>query len=165
MAGVSTNERDGRPAPQERDGRRAQQELYGAPVADLTGRITAALQLNQGRLAQVLGLSAPMLSQLVSGHRVKIGNPAVVHRLQALLALADEAPRLTAEQIQGRLDAIRDEQATLTGTTTAPGTARAQALSVLAEAAEPADLEAAAAATSSPKLAALLREAARSPRG
>ncbi len=145
---------------EERDGRSAQQELYGAPVADLTSRLTATLGLTQGRLAKVLGLSAPMLSQLVSGHRIKIGNPAVVHRLQALLTLADEAPGLTAEQLQDRLDAIRDEQATLTGSSTSDHTARGQAVAVLAAAAGPAELEAAAAATTAPKLAALLRDAA-----
>ena len=65
-----------------------QRALYGASLAQLTGDVMASFGLSQAALARILGLSAPMLSQLISGHRVKIGNPAAVHRLQALVALA-----------------------------------------------------------------------------
>ena len=49
----------------------------------------------QVRLAGVLGLSAPMLSQLMSGQRAKIGNPAVYARVVRLEELLDE-PRIAA---------------------------------------------------------------------
>ncbi|MGC4939625.1 helix-turn-helix domain-containing protein [Kribbella sp. DT2] len=61
-----------------------QTELYGEPLGDLVRRIAGTLGLTQARVADVIGLSAPMLSQLMSAQRVKIGNPNVVSRLQAL---------------------------------------------------------------------------------
>lgn len=85
-----------------------QRALYGEPLRDLADRVMGALGLTQGRLAEALGLSAPMLSQLLSGRRVKIGNPAVVPRLQSLLDLADEAPGLTAGQVAERVASVRD---------------------------------------------------------
>ena len=93
--------------------RQTQRELYGEPIADIVGRITSALGLTQGRLAEVLGLSAPMLSQLVSARRVKIGNPAVLGRLQSLTDLAAVAPTLTADEKERRLSAIHDAQPTM----------------------------------------------------
>ena len=63
-----------------------QSELYGAPLGELLDDLTAAFGVSRGTLAQTLGLSAPMLSQLASGHRVKIGNPSAVHRLQRMVA-------------------------------------------------------------------------------
>lgn len=98
-----------------------QRELYGAPLGDIATGLMSALGLNQVRLAHALGLSAPMLSQLLSGQRTKIGNPAVVHRLQALSDLADDAARLTADEVAHRLEAIRTEQATITTRTTVAG--------------------------------------------
>lgn len=92
--------------------RQTQRELYGEPIADIVGRITSALGLTQGRLAEVIGLSAPMLSQLVSARRVKIGNPAVLGRLQSLADLA-VGPALAAEEREARLAAIHDEQPTM----------------------------------------------------
>ncbi|GAY09407.1 helix-turn-helix domain-containing protein [Pseudonocardia sp. N23] len=64
--------------------RERQRELYGAPVGDRVRRITGGLGITQGRLAHALGLSPAMLSQLVSGRRVKIGDPAVLGRLMLL---------------------------------------------------------------------------------
>jgi transcriptional regulator with XRE-family HTH domain len=61
-----------------------QTELYGEPLGDLIRRIAGTLGLTQARVADVIGLSAPMLSQLMSAQRVKIGNPNVVYRLQSL---------------------------------------------------------------------------------
>jgi transcriptional regulator with XRE-family HTH domain len=91
-----------------------QQRLYGEPVGDLVRRVTNGLGLTQARVAGVLGLSPAMLSQLMSGQRVKIGNPQAVSRLQALLALADEAPQLTRDAIAERLDRISASQSSLT---------------------------------------------------
>ena len=59
-------------------------ELYGAPLGDRVRTLTARLGISQARLARVLGISPAMLSQLVSGRRVKIGDPAVLARLRAL---------------------------------------------------------------------------------
>jgi predicted transcriptional regulator len=143
--------------------RAQQQELYGAPLGDLAGRVMVALGLSQGRLASALGLSAPMLSQLISAQRVKIGNPAVVHRLQALLHLAESVDQHTPDEIAVRINEIRDEQATLTSV---GEEARDGALATLRASATPTELRAAAAATQAPGLAALLLEAAGgAPRG
>lgn len=66
-------------------------DLYGEPLGDTVRRIVGPLQLTQGGLAQLIGLSAPMLSQLISAQRVKIGNPSVLSRLRAASELADLA--------------------------------------------------------------------------
>lgn len=92
-----------------------QRALYGAPLGELVGQVRDRLGLTQTQVAEVLGLSAPMLSQLVSGHRVKIGNPAVVHRLQALLVLAASDPLPPREVLDARLAAIHAERSTLSG--------------------------------------------------
>lgn len=61
-----------------------QVRLYGQPLSERFGAIVQAYGITQRRLAEVLGLSAPMLSQLNSGRRIKIGNPAVYERLVML---------------------------------------------------------------------------------
>ena len=61
-----------------------QRELYGEPLGDRIRRLQAALGVSQARLADGLGLSTAMLSQLVSARRVKIGDPAVLSRLALL---------------------------------------------------------------------------------
>lgn len=69
-------------------GRERQAELYGAPLGELFSRVAGSLGLSDARLARTLGISAPMLSQLRSGARVKIGNPSAVDRLRALERIA-----------------------------------------------------------------------------
>ncbi|WP_350274171.1 DNA-binding protein [Kribbella sp. HUAS MG21] len=98
-----------------------QVELYGEPLGDVVRRITGALGLTQGGLAQVIGLSAPMLSQLVSAQRVKIGNPAVVARLRSVSELADLAVAggIEPEHIPQELDGIRAATGAYTRPTTA----------------------------------------------
>jgi predicted transcriptional regulator len=91
-----------------------QRRLYGEPIATLVHRVTGGLGLTQAQVAQVLGLSPSMLSQLVSAHRVKIGNPLAVARLQNLLTLVEEAPTLTGEALRNRLTEIREQNGTLT---------------------------------------------------
>lgn len=76
--------------------------------------VTDGLGLTQSGVARALGLSPAMLSQLVRGQRVKIGNPLAVARLQALLTLADEAPRLTLQKVTRRLAEVGQSRATLT---------------------------------------------------
>ena len=68
-----------------------QRELYGLTLAERCSQLMATYALSQRSLATVLGLSAPMLSQLISGRRIKIGNPAVYGRMQLLEARAQEA--------------------------------------------------------------------------
>lgn len=143
------------------DARELQRELYGAPLGEVGADVMKALGLTQGRLAEALGLSAPMLSQLMSGQRVKIGNPAVVHRLQSLVTLAQGASALSSTEVAERLTRIRSEQATLTGTAGAADADHDAAVRVLTASASPAELTAAADATTAPVLAGLLRAAAR----
>ena len=104
------------------EARELQRSWYGEPLGDLFRRLLADLGLNQARLAAVLGLSAPMLSQLMSGQRAKIGNPAVVQRLQSLQELAGQvaAGRTGAMEAAARMDEIRESagSSVLGGTTT-----------------------------------------------
>ncbi|WP_062209697.1 hypothetical protein [Streptomyces sp. NBRC 109706] len=89
--------------------REQQTTWYGEPLGTLFRRLITDLGLNQARLAGVLGLSAPMLSQLMSGQRAKIGNPAVVQRVRALQDLAAEVRggRISAAEATGAMDDIR----------------------------------------------------------
>lgn len=89
-----------------------QRSWYGEPLGDLFRRLIGDLGLNQSRLAAVLGLSAPMLSQLMSGQRAKIGNPAVAQRLQALQELAGQVTdqNLSAAQTTARMEEIRHSE-------------------------------------------------------
>jgi transcriptional regulator with XRE-family HTH domain len=95
-----------------------QSELYGEPLGELLRRIAAALGLTQARMAEVIGLSAPMLSQLISAQRVKIGNPAVVRRIQALDELA-AVPGLSPAELARRIDQVRGSTGLITRTTAA----------------------------------------------
>ena len=78
-----------------------QLQMYGENWSDRFGRLLRGYGISQSRLAAVIGLSAPMISQLITGARVKISNPAVygrIVRLEELLAsplanTADEGQR------------------------------------------------------------------------
>lgn len=90
-----------------------QRRLYGAPVGESVRRVTGALGLSQAAVARTLGLSAPMLSQVVNGHRVKLGNPLAVQRLVSLLALADEVEAgLPFDELGPRVEAVAQEGST-----------------------------------------------------
>jgi transcriptional regulator with XRE-family HTH domain len=67
-----------------RRNRELQRRFYGEPLGDRLRRLLAGFGISQVVLADTLGLSPPMLSQLMSGHRVKIGTPAVLGRLVML---------------------------------------------------------------------------------
>ncbi|MFK0255442.1 helix-turn-helix domain-containing protein [Streptomyces sp. NPDC090445] len=92
--------------------RELQRSWYGEPLGALFRRLIDDLGLNQARLAAVLGLSAPMLSQLMSGQRAKIGNPAVVQRVQALQDLASQVAdgSVSAAEATDRMDEIKRTQ-------------------------------------------------------
>lgn len=61
-----------------------QVELYGEPWSVRLTRLLQAYRLSQAKLGSAIGLSAPMVSQLMSGQRVKISNPAVFGRIVRL---------------------------------------------------------------------------------
>ncbi|MGW1025531.1 helix-turn-helix domain-containing protein [Streptomyces sp. NPDC002577] len=92
--------------------RELQRNWYGEPLGALFRKLIDDLGLNQARLAGVLGLSAPMLSQLMSGQRAKIGNPAVVQRVQLLQELAGQVAdgSVSAAEAAERMDEIRKNQ-------------------------------------------------------
>jgi hypothetical protein len=92
-----------------------QRAIYGTSLAERFGAMMSVYQLSQRSLARVLGLSAPMLSQLINAQRIKIGNPAVYERLVMLEERQDEpdhhrvlaevqasAPVLTTHTSRGR---------------------------------------------------------------
>ncbi|MFF0789934.1 helix-turn-helix domain-containing protein [Streptomyces spiralis] len=92
--------------------RELQRNWYGEPLGALFRKLIDDLGLNQARLAGVLGLSAPMLSQLMSGQRAKIGNPAVVQRVQLLQELAGQVAdgSVSAAEATERMDEIKRSQ-------------------------------------------------------
>ncbi len=101
-----------------------QRQWYGEPLGERFRRLLDRLGLSQAQLAAVLGLSAPMLSQLMSGQRAKISNPAVLSRLLQLEAEVG-APgwgALPAPEQQRRLEEIRAaQQSTLSVAAGNPG--------------------------------------------
>lgn len=88
----------------------AQVDLYGEPLATVFGRLTEGLGLTQGSLAKALGMSPAMVSHLVSGKRVKIGNPAVQRRLEEVQALHESVRtgELASDAVAERLARIRE---------------------------------------------------------
>jgi transcriptional regulator with XRE-family HTH domain len=138
----------------------AQTDMYGEPLGQRIGRLLAAYRISQARLAAVLGLSPPMLSQLMSGQRAKISNPAVFGRLVRLEELA--AGVTSGQARDAALDEVRQSRPTLhTGQLTGTaGPDRAAAVRALAALIPPDVLRTAAGEVSDPALAALLRAAA-----
>ena len=86
-----------------------QRELYGESWSERLSRLMGTYHLSQARLAAVIGLSAPMLSQLITGHRVKISNPAVFGRIVRLEQLQDDPRVVQGDPVQ--LAAILEEVA------------------------------------------------------
>lgn len=78
-----------------------QREWYGEPLGDRVRRLVVAFNVSQAYLAEVLGISAPMLSQVMSGRRAKIGNPVVLARMIML-----ERKCLIPEVAAGRKEAL-----------------------------------------------------------
>ena len=70
-----------------------QRALYGSTLADRFSEVMEHYALTQRELAGILGLSAPMLSQLIHAQRIKIGNPAVYERLVMLETRTSEPDR------------------------------------------------------------------------
>jgi DNA-binding transcriptional regulator YdaS (Cro superfamily) len=109
------------------ENRRQQIELYGEPLADILRFIGSTLGLSQAEIASLLGLSAPMLSHLISGRRVKIGNPVAGARLMQLRALSGEVASGEAApgDVSTRLQVIGGSGVALGGET---ATVRTQSL-------------------------------------
>ncbi|WP_205648015.1 helix-turn-helix domain-containing protein [Actinomadura rubteroloni] len=141
--------------------RALQAEWYGEPLGDRVRRILSGLGLSQSALARVLGLSPPMLSQLMSGHRAKISNPAVLGRLLAVEDLAADpaTAALPAAELRTRLDEIRSVAAPALGRPPLERPAARAVQALLREVASAAEIEAAAAliAAEFPDLADVLR--------
>lgn len=156
-------------------GEEQQRALYGESWADRLGRLMVAYRLSQARLAGVIGLSAPMLSQLVTGHRVKISNPAVFGRIVRLEELKAD-PRVTSadpasiaavlEEVAASSPVLTTMTARVAGPRQQPGAAKdaggdlRRHLATLAEPAQLAAAAAAAEAAGATALAEVLREAA-----
>jgi transcriptional regulator with XRE-family HTH domain len=79
-----------------------QREWYGEPLGDRVRRLVRAFNVSQAALADALGISAPMLSQVMSGRRAKIGNPSVLARMIML-----ERKIFIPEVAAGRPEALR----------------------------------------------------------
>ena len=151
--------------------------MYGEPWADRLGRLLRAYGVSQAKLASVIGLSAPMMSQLISGQRVKISNPAVYGRIVALEELL-ATPAMTSGDPGRRAQLLADVAAShpslttrsSTSTVSPPGDVappatddRRTAVAVLARTAGPAELRRVAEAAGhagAPELAGLLHAAA-----
>lgn len=149
--------------------RRQQVEWYGEPLGERVRRLVERLDVSQTAFADILGLSAPMLSQLMSGHRAKIGNPAVLSRLMAVEALVTgpDFDLLPAREMRDRLDLIREDATAASTTTRIPVTPAVQPpadpvlviQALLRAAASAGEIESAAALLDAdfPDLAAILR--------
>ncbi len=92
-----------------------QREWYGESLGDRVRRLVVAFACSQAQLAEVLGLSAPMLSQLMSGRRAKIGNPAVLARMVMLerRVLTPEVASGDPAAIRAALEQVRDSRPTV----------------------------------------------------
>ena len=92
-----------------------QREWYGEPLGDRVRRLVVAFDVSQAFLAEVLGISAPMLSQVMSGRRAKIGNPAVLARM-IMLERKILVPAVAAghrDAMQAALEDVRDARPTV----------------------------------------------------
>lgn len=142
-----------------------QREWYGEPLGDRVRRLVVAFDVSQAYLADVLGISAPMLSQVMSGRRAKIGNPVVLARM-LMLERKVLIPAIASGEVgalQEALEDVRDSRPTV-GTETVPvggGSGYQLVLAALREVAEEEDLVHAAGLLDEkhPALADLLRRA------
>jgi transcriptional regulator with XRE-family HTH domain len=84
-----------------------QREWYGEPLGDRVRRLVNAFNISQATLADTLGISAPMLSQVMSGRRAKIGNPQVLARM-IMLERKVFIPDVAAGKPEAMLAALAD---------------------------------------------------------
>ena len=144
-----------------------QREWYGEPLGDRVRRLVVAFDVSQANLADVLGISAPMLSQVMSGRRAKIGNPAVLARLIMLerKVLTPDVAAGKKEALQRALEEVRESKPSVTRDSIPVDVGRTDrvAVAALRRVADPGDLTAAADLLNGkfPDLAELLRRAGR----
>jgi len=143
-----------------------QREWYGEPLGDRVRRLVVAFDVSQAQLAEVLGISAPMLSQVMSGRRAKIGNPAVLARMVMLerRVLTPEVASGDKEALKRALEEVRNSRPKV-GRDTLPvddGSGEMMALALIRRHTRGEDLQEAAEllAEKFPRLAGLLRRAA-----
>ncbi|GAA1222062.1 helix-turn-helix transcriptional regulator [Prauserella alba] len=147
-----------------------QREWYGEPLGDRVRRLVVAFDVSQAYLAEVLGISAPMLSQVMSGRRAKIGNPVVLARLIMLerKVLLPEVAGGGKEAIQAALEDVKESRPTVSRDSMplAAGPDDQQVLNALREVAEGENLIDAAERLDAdfPSIADLLRRAGKDPR-
>lgn len=145
-----------------------QRQWYGEPLGDRVRRLVVAFDVSQAYLADVLGISAPMLSQVMSGRRAKIGNPAVLARLIMLerTILTPGVAAGDAEAIKAAMETVRVSNPTV-GRDNLPvhaGIAEQALLAAVRDVAEDEDLVEAASRLDEdfPAIADLLRRAGKS---
>ncbi|MGP4018178.1 helix-turn-helix domain-containing protein [Saccharopolyspora sp. 5N708] len=143
-----------------------QRQWYGEPLGDRVRRLVVAFRISQAQLAEVLGISAPMLSQVMSGRRAKIGNPSVLARLVMLerKVLIPGVAAGESDAIKQALEDVRHSRPSV-GRDNLPvkqANGEEAVWPVLREVARPSELEAAASLLEGryPALAQLLRRAA-----
>ncbi|UJW31856.1 helix-turn-helix domain-containing protein [Saccharothrix sp. AJ9571] len=92
-----------------------QREWYGEPLGDRVRRLVVAFDISQAFLAEVLGISAPMLSQVMSGRRAKIGNPVVLARMIMLerKVLSPDVAAGNPAAMRAALEDVRDSRPTV----------------------------------------------------
>jgi len=139
-----------------------QREWYGEPLGDRVRRLVVAFDVSQAYLAEVLGISAPMLSQVMSGRRAKIGNPVVLARMIMLerKCLIPEVAAGRKEAMMAALEDVKDARPTV-GRDNIPVADDRVAMAALRELAEDEDLVEAAKRLDDdfPAIADLLRRA------
>ena len=93
-----------------------QRQWYGEPLGDRVRRLVVVFGVSQAQLADVLGISPPMLSQLMSGRRAKIGNPAVLARMVMLerRVLTPDVASGDPRAVKRALEEVRDSKPTVT---------------------------------------------------
>ncbi|OLT38563.1 transcriptional regulator [Saccharomonospora sp. CUA-673] len=147
-----------------------QREWYGEPLGDRVRRLVVAFDVSQAYLAEVLGISAPMLSQVMSGRRAKIGNPVVLARLIMLerKVLTPDVAGGSKEAIEAALEDVKAARPTVSrdNVPLASGPDDQDVLTALREATDGENLMAAAERLDDdfPATADLLRRAGKDPR-
>lgn len=86
-----------------------QREYYGEIFGERARRLVVGYDISQAQLADVLGVSAPMLSQVMSGRRQKMANPAVWARLVMLERILQTVQG--DEQLRDGLATVREATA------------------------------------------------------
>ncbi|TQM11156.1 hypothetical protein FB558_3708 [Pseudonocardia kunmingensis] len=139
--------------------RERQKDLYGTSLRSLVHGLAEDYGISQARLARVLGISPAMLCQLVSGERIKIGDPVASARLMIL----DQRRALVRCLDDRRIEEILDEVARIHDPWPRGGRTGSMAIGDLREIAGAEQLEEAAVKLDDdfPRLADFLRRVAR----